>query len=64
MADFTQKVLRELKAIGCYEIRAGKGSHSTWYSPVTNCQFTMVSSLKKRTTANGILKQAGSNLKV
>ena len=27
MADFTQKVLRELKAIGCYEIRAGKGLH-------------------------------------
>jgi predicted RNA binding protein YcfA (HicA-like mRNA interferase family) len=48
-----------LRQAGCYFVRAGKGSHEIWFSPITRTNFAVPSNVNKRTTANGILKQAG-----
>ena len=48
-----------LKAGGCTYVRAGKGSHEIWYSPMTNKNIPVPSSIVNRHTANAILKQAG-----
>ena len=64
MADYTKQVLDILSEHGCYFLRRGSGSHRMWYSPITGKPFTVVSSIKKRHTANGILKEAGIDKKV
>ena len=64
MADYTKKVLELLFENGCYFVRHGKGSHKTYYSPITKENFTVVNKIEKRHTANGILKDAGINTKV
>jgi predicted RNA binding protein YcfA (HicA-like mRNA interferase family) len=56
-------VYRRLSALlrdaGCYFVRQGKGSHEIWFSPLTQRSFSVPRNLKKTTTANGILQQAG-----
>ena len=48
-----------LRQAGCYFVREGKGSHEIWFSPITRTNFAVPGNINKRTTANGILKQAG-----
>lgn len=54
---------RELKRIlrehGCLFVRNGKGDHEIWFSPITNLNFTVDAGVRKRFTADAILKQAG-----
>jgi hypothetical protein len=40
-------------------VRAGKGDHEIWHSPVTRVHFVVDSRIKSRHTANAVLKQAG-----
>jgi hypothetical protein len=55
--------LRELKKLltnaGCHFVRAGKGDHEIWFSPISNRYFTVDHGTKSRHTANETLKQAG-----
>lgn len=59
MADFYRDLAAILRNYGCYPVRPGKGSHETWFSPVTGKYFTVPRSTKSRHTANEVLKQAG-----
>lgn len=64
MADYTRIVKRILSSNGCHFVRQGKGDHEIWFSPMMNRPFTVDGSIKKRTTANETLKDAGVNQKV
>jgi hypothetical protein len=57
--DFAPEVKRILREHECYHVRAGKGDHEIWHSPITNRHFTVDGKIKSRHTANGVLKQAG-----
>jgi predicted RNA binding protein YcfA (HicA-like mRNA interferase family) len=59
MADFYRRLIEILTANGCRQLRAGKGSHEIWFSPIVNHTFTVPRSTKSRHTANEVLKQAG-----
>jgi len=59
MADYTKQVKAVLSANGCTFRRRGKGDHDIWYSPHTNNIVVVDSQIRKRHTANGVLKQAG-----
>jgi hypothetical protein len=59
MADYTKDVIRIIKEYGCVFVRHGNGDHDRWYSPITNKNFTVDGSIKKRHTANETLKEAG-----
>jgi hypothetical protein len=54
-----RRLSRLLRDAGCRIERQGKGSHEIWYSPVTGRTFSVPRTIKKTTTANGILAQAG-----
>ena len=64
MADYTRQVKKLLSANGCYFIRKSKGDHEIWFSPILNRPFTVDGSIKKRTSANETLKDAGVIQKV
>ena len=64
MADYTKQILKILSDHNCYFVRRGKGSHNIWYSPVMSRSFTVVAKIENRHTANGILKDAGIDVKV
>ena len=64
MANYTKQVLKILSDNGCYFIRRGKGSHNIWHSPIMDRTFTVVAKIENRHTANGILKDAGIDIKV
>ncbi|WP_438749683.1 type II toxin-antitoxin system HicA family toxin [Pararhizobium sp. O133] len=55
--------LRDLKDLltkaGCRFVRAGKGDHEIWFSPISQRHFTVDHGVKSRHTANETLKQAG-----
>jgi predicted RNA binding protein YcfA (HicA-like mRNA interferase family) len=59
MAALYAELTARLKAGGCQWVRAGKGSHEIWYSPVSGRTFTVPRSLASVPLANAILKQAG-----
>ncbi|MFZ5713064.1 MAG: type II toxin-antitoxin system HicA family toxin [Bradyrhizobium sp.] len=59
MSDFAPDVRRLLMDAGCFYVRAGKGDHAIWYSPITKRNFPVDQKIKSRHTANGIMKQAG-----
>ncbi len=59
MAELYRDLVRILQANGCYRVRAGKGSHEIWFSPINNHHVTVPRSTKSRHTANDVLKQAG-----
>jgi predicted RNA binding protein YcfA (HicA-like mRNA interferase family) len=44
---------------GCTFVRAGKGSHQIWDSPITKRRFPVPVGIVSRHTANGVLEQAG-----
>lgn len=58
-ATFDRDLKRLLEEAGCYHVRAGKGSHQIWYSPITNKNFPVPVGIVSRHTANGVLKDAG-----
>jgi len=64
MADFTRTVKKLLLANGCKFVRYGKGDHEMWYSPIKDRPFTVDGKIKKRTSANETLKEAGIKEKV
>ncbi len=59
--DLYRRLTAMLKAVGCRFPRQGKSSHEIWFSPVTSRAFTVPENIKLKTTANGILKDAGIN---
>ncbi len=59
MDDFARPVKKALKKAGCEFVRQAKGSHEIWYSPATNRTFTVPSKIRRKPTANTILKDAG-----
>jgi hypothetical protein len=61
VTDYCPDLKKLPKDAGCYWLRAGKGDHQIWYSPITKRPFTVDSKIKSRHTANGILNDAGLN---
>ena len=59
MAGFYRDPVHILTAAGCASRRAGRGDHEIWYSPMSDCCFTIDKHTKSRHTANETLKQAG-----
>ena len=57
-AEFDRPLKKLLRDGGCHYVRAGKGSHEIWYSPITDRTFT-VPRAKRSATANNVLKDAG-----
>jgi hypothetical protein len=57
--DLDRDLRRLLDRAGCHYVRAGKGSHEIWYSPITKRNFPVPIGIKSRHTANDVLKQAG-----
>jgi len=64
MADFTRPVKKLLLANGCKFVRHGKGDHEIWYSPIVNANVSVDGKIKKRSSANGTLKNAGIKQKL
>jgi|JI71714BRNA_FD_contig_21_1329170_length_382_multi_2_in_0_out_0_2 predicted RNA binding protein YcfA (HicA-like mRNA interferase family) len=62
MNSFYPIVIAELKSLGFYFDRQGKGSHEIWTNGSKS--FPVPVSIKSRHTANGIMKDAGSTKKV
>lgn len=58
-ATFDGELRRLLRRAGCTFVRAGKGSHEIWYSPITDLRFPVPVGIVSRHTANGVLQQAG-----
>jgi predicted RNA binding protein YcfA (HicA-like mRNA interferase family) len=56
---FDRKLRQALEAAGCHYVRAGKGSHEIWYSPISRVNFAVPTGTVSRHTANGVLKNAG-----
>lgn len=54
--SFTPELKRLLTAAGCRFVRAGKGDHEIWFSPVTQVHFVVDAKIKSR---HAVLKQAG-----
>ena len=64
MADYTRQVKKKLIENGCRFIKFGKGDHEIWFSPILEKPFTVDGKIKKRTSANETLKDAGINKKI
>lgn len=62
MNSFYKIVKAELQSLGFSFVRNGKGSHEIWSNG--NINLTVPFNLVSRHTANGILKDAGSNKKL
>jgi hypothetical protein len=59
MTDYCPDLKKLLRDAGCYWLRAGKGDHEIWFSPIVHRPFTVDSKIKSRHSANGVLKDAG-----
>jgi hypothetical protein len=59
MKGFAKALKAVLKQNGCQIVRADRGDHEMWYSPVSKRHFPVDNSCKSRHTANEVLKQAG-----
>jgi HicA toxin of bacterial toxin-antitoxin, len=59
MSNYAPDVRRVLADNACNYVRAGKGDHEIWFSPITNRHVTVDGKIKSRHTANAIMKQAG-----
>ncbi|MCM3639713.1 type II toxin-antitoxin system HicA family toxin [Priestia aryabhattai] len=60
-----REVAKKLKAQGCYQSRDAKGSHTYWYSPITDKQFPVPLHKGKdikTSLVRAIQKQAGVRL--
>jgi predicted RNA binding protein YcfA (HicA-like mRNA interferase family) len=58
-ATFDRDLRRLLERAGCRPVRAGKGSHQIWHSPISRRSFAVPNAIVSRHTANGVLKDAG-----
>jgi predicted RNA binding protein YcfA (HicA-like mRNA interferase family) len=58
-ATFDRELRRLLQRAGCTFVRADKGSHQIWYSPITERRFPVPVGIVSRHTANGVLDQVG-----
>jgi predicted RNA binding protein YcfA (HicA-like mRNA interferase family) len=56
---FYRELRQLLQDAGCFFVRAGKGSHEIWESPITKRRFPVPTNIASRHTANEVLKQAG-----
>lgn len=56
MESFTPDLKRALLRGGCTFVRAGKGDHEVWLSPLTQVLFVVDGKIKSRHTANAVLK--------
>jgi hypothetical protein len=59
MSNFTRELKKLLRAAGCSPVRAGKGDHEIWQSPISGKRFPVDSKILSRDLANAVLKQAG-----
>lgn len=59
MASYYRDLIALLQLNGCYFVRAGKGDHEIWYSPLTGKNFPVDRGCKRKHTANSALKMAG-----
>lgn len=59
MADYYLQVIQLLRAAGYKKVPGGKGSHQKWYNSERDLLLIVPQNLKKRHTANGIMKDAG-----
>ncbi|MCL2420714.1 MAG: type II toxin-antitoxin system HicA family toxin [Defluviitaleaceae bacterium] len=64
MADYTRKIKKILSDHGCSFVRHGKGDHNIWHSPINGQNFAVDGKIKKRSSANETLKDAGIKIKV
>jgi len=58
-SELYRQLIQLLKSEGCTFVRAGKGSHEIWFSPLTKVNFTVPRNTISKVTANAVLKQAG-----
>ena len=61
MADFYRTLVEQLRMAGFKPEKGGKGSHEKWRNSETGKLLIVPRNLKKRHTANAILKSAGLN---
>ena len=59
MATYYRKLCQQLKAAGFVQVVGGKGSHEKWHNAEKDITLIVPHNLKKKHTANGILKSAG-----
>jgi predicted RNA binding protein YcfA (HicA-like mRNA interferase family) len=57
--SFDRDIRAALAQAGCRFVRAGKGSHEIWWSPIVARHVTVPTNCVSRHTANAILRQAG-----
>ena len=57
MATYEKKVRDQLRMHDCYFVRHGKGDHDIWYSPITNRNVPVDSTIRSRHTANACLRE-------
>ena len=60
---FYNRVVGELKSLGFFKIRGGKGSHEKWANE-SGRVLIVQRNMKSRHTANGILKDSGSSVRL
>ena len=51
--DLERELKRLLENAGCHYVRAGKGSHEIWYSPITKRNFPQEPPYRQRCTEAG-----------
>jgi predicted RNA binding protein YcfA (HicA-like mRNA interferase family) len=61
---YYRDVIDELKALGYVYAKHAKGSHEKWVKPGVGGYLIVPGNLKRRHTANAILKAAGSKKKL
>jgi predicted RNA binding protein YcfA (HicA-like mRNA interferase family) len=61
---FYKEVTAELLRLGYARVKGGKGSHEKWAGAPDDPLLIVPRNLKSRHTANGILKDAGSAMKL
>jgi predicted RNA binding protein YcfA (HicA-like mRNA interferase family) len=64
MASYEGKVKKLLKSNGWARCRQPRGSHEIWSHNDNSQEITVPSIIKKRHTANHILKAAGIDMKL
>lgn len=62
--DLYHAVIKELKRQGYVFHKSAKGSHEKWRQKERGNIIIVPHNLKRRHTANGILKSAGSSVKL
>jgi len=64
MADYGRDVRNILSKNGCVFVRHSKGDYDIWFSPITNRNITVDGEIKKRSSANKTLAQAGISVRL